>query len=288
MGSEMCIRDRSDTMAMIDFDQHSYIPLSSVDFSLTVSPPVFSLDGFTAQLNDDTNNGTPVTDRPWSQLKRIVDRVHEHTCGHAIFSDIRSLLKRNQLWTSAVEHYLSTVIDKCYNFIKFSAPLPSRRVAISTLNRSFNENVCIDNFYLDDLRLLHCMDSVSRYSTCYITPSANMTDEILAFQASWLSQFWNPDYIQADKAFFNDEFQSFLRDRRIGLRPVPSRRHHKNPLEAKHGEIRSIYLRLKHANPGTDPRSLAHQSVTVSNDLYGSDTVSAFELAKGFTKPIDC
>ena len=152
------------------FDQHSYIPLSSVDFSSQVSPPVFSLAGFTAQMDDDPDTSAPDPNRPWPQLKRIVDRAHEHTCGHATFSDIRSLLSRNQLWTPAVEHYLSTVIDKCYNCITASAPMPSRRVAISSLNRSFNENVCIDHFYLDDIRLFHCMDSVSRYSTCYITP----------------------------------------------------------------------------------------------------------------------
>ena len=35
------------------------------------------------------------------------------------------------------------------------------------------------------------------------------------------------------------------------------------------------------------PRVLVHRAVIVSNDLYGSDTVSAFELAKGSTKPID-
>ena len=114
-----------------------------------------------------------------------------------------------------------------------------------------------------------------------------MADSILAFQATWLAQFWNPSALEGDFAFVTDEFQTFLRDRGIGLRPVPPRRYHKNPLEPKHGVIRSIYLRLKHASPDTDPKVLAHQAVIVSNDLYGSDTVSAFELAKGFTKPVD-
>ena len=96
----------SDTTTMIDFDQHSYIPLSSVDFSSQVSPPVFCLAGFTAQMDDDPDTSAPDSNRSWPQLKRIVDRVHEHTCGHSTFSDIRSLLSRNQLWSPAVEHYL--------------------------------------------------------------------------------------------------------------------------------------------------------------------------------------
>lgn len=51
--------------------------------------------------------------------------------------------------------------------------------------------------------------------------------------------------------------------------------------------IRSIYLRLKTASPDTNVNILAYKSVAISNDLYGSDTVSAYELAKGFTKTLE-
>lgn len=58
-------------------------------------------------------------------------------------------------------------------------------------------------------------------------------------------------------------------------------------LESKHRIIRSIFLRLKNANESTPIALLAYQATVISNDLYGSDTVTAFELAKGYTKPIE-
>ena len=72
----------------------------------------------------------------------------------------------------------------------------------------------------------------------------------------------------------------------IKFRPVPSRKHHKKPLEPKHGIIRSIFLRLKHSSPDTSISLLALRAVTISNDLYGSDIMSSFDIAKGFFKPI--
>ena len=58
-------------------------------------------------------------------------------------------------------------------------------------------------------------------------------------------------------------------------------------IEPRHGIIRAIYLRLCQANPDVPSNVSAIQSIRVSNDLYGNDTVSAFELAKGFSRPVD-
>ena len=51
--------------------------------------------------------------------------------------------------------------------------------------------------------------------------------------------------------------------------------------------MRSIYLRLKES-AGTRHNAIlaAYKAVSISNDLYENDTMSAFELAKGFTKPV--
>lgn len=197
------------------------------------------------------------------------------------------LLERNKLWYPAASQYLKPIIDKCESCLTAFDPFPSQRVSITSLNRSFNEIVCLDQFFLDDIRLFPAMDTVSRYSTCQITPTASRTDSIIAFEASWLSQFCNPQFLQSDSAFSNYESDSFIKSRVIRLQHVPHRRHDKNPLESKRHVIRSIYLKLKHASPKPATEALSYQAVTVSNDLYGSDTVSSFEIAKGFTKPID-
>ena len=43
----------------------------------------------------------------------------------------------------------------------------------------------------------------------------------------------------------------------------------------------------KHAYSCSGLRQLAYQAITILNDLYVNDTVSAFEISKKYTKPID-
>lgn len=93
--------------------------------------------------------------------------------------------------------------------------------------------------------------------------------------------------VRSDLAFKNETFVSFLNEIGAKLQPVPPRRHYKNVLESKHCVIRSIYLQLRSAAPDFDKHLHCYQYVAISNELYGSDTVSAFELAKGFTKPVE-
>ena len=72
----------------------------------------------------------------------------------------------------------------------------------------------------------------------------------------------------------------------IEMRPVPPRRHCKNPIEPRHGTIRSIFLRLKNSDVNVSDELHAIRAIRISNDLYGSDTLSAYEMAKGFSKPL--
>lgn len=131
------------------------------------------------------------------------------------------------------------------------------------------------------------MDSYSRFSAVYPVPDGSISSAVVAFEATWVAQFWPPESVQGDQAFAKTEFTDYLKNNSISFRPVPSRRHHKNTLEPKHGIIRSIFLRLLSASPEADKTVLALHAVRISNDLYGSDTLSSFEIAKGYTKPIN-
>lgn len=44
---------------------------------------------------------------------------------------------------------------------------------------------------------------------------------------------------------------------------------------------------MRSADPVTTKELHCYQTMSISNDLYGSDTVYAFELAIGFTKPVE-
>lgn len=138
------------------------------------------------------------------------------------------------------------VINNFEQCIASSTPLQSIPVYISSLSRDFYDVVCVDRFVLDDIRLLHKMDSASRYSTLYITPTASMADSILTFHASWVEEFWPARYLHCEQPF--------------------------NPLEPKNGVIQTIFIKLKSANDSAHIRLLARQATIISNDLYGTDT----------------
>lgn len=44
------------------------------------------------------------------------------------------------------------------------------------------------------------MEFISRYSSAHVVNSTNLKETIIAFEPSWVSQFWYPDIIRADMA----------------------------------------------------------------------------------------
>lgn len=265
----------TDYVSMIDHEFLSYIPL----------------DCFTANRKSASTmsclSAVTTCDKPWSEVKKVIDKVHKHVCGHATLTDYKLLLERNHLWNDSVASYIARTMEECTGCRCTAPALPSRKVSISSLSKNFNEIVCVDHLYLEEVLMAHYMDLVSRYSAAYIVSSTQLNEAVLGFEAAWVGQFWYPDSIQVDKAFQVGEFKSYADKLGIQIRPVPPGRHSRNPIESKHNIIRSVYLRLKEA-AGTDfaPKLAAQKAVSISNDLYGNDIMSAFELAKGFTNPV--
>ena len=110
------------------------------------------------------SNGNLLSSKSWIEVKKIIDKVHKHVCGHATYTDFLLLLERNDLWNESVASYVCKIIKEC-TALKSSAPAkPSRKVSISTLSKQFKDVVCVDHFYLDELRLMHFMDLVTRFS----------------------------------------------------------------------------------------------------------------------------
>lgn len=72
----------------------------------------------------------------------------------------------------------------------------------------------------------------------------------------------------------------------IKAEPIPARRHKKIAIESKHGILRSIFNRLREANPECRFSLLVARMFSISNMVYGNGIVSAFEAAKGLNKLI--
>jgi len=114
-----------------------------------------------------------------------------------------------------------------------SLPKQTRKVSLSSLNRSFKDLVCVDHMYLEDNCVLHIMDATTRYSAGLRVLNTGMDAAISTFESQWISPFWIP------------EFRHYINAIGCELRLTPARRHNKNVLESKHRTIRDIYLRLK-------------------------------------------
>jgi len=263
-----------DSISITDHDFLRYIRLST--FGITSGDSVLTC-----------LNGNALRNKIWSEIKAVVDKVHKHVCGHASYTDFELLLARNGLWNDAVASYVAQCVDQCTACRSTAPPQPNRKVSISSLSKSFNDIVCIDHFYLDQIRLMHCMDLVSRYSAVHIVSTVTMGEAVQAFEACWVSQFWYPESVHGDKAFQVGDFKTYADSLGIKIRPVPPRGHNKNAIESKNRVIRGIFLRLKNAaGDSFDPNVATYKAVSISNSLYGNDTMSVFEPTKGFSKPI--
>lgn len=189
---------RTSKIPLLDHDLHSYLP-----FGIFLQTPIpFNIaetvsNNFNSSSSVDDGNGTnflsdesyksntknepdensaicDMSTKPWKELKRIVDKVHRHVCGHADISDIKLLLSRNNLLTKDTEEYLHFIVSRCSGCRSTANPKSSRKVSISSLNRDFNEFVCVDHLFLDEICIFHAMDAKTRYSAGLVCENTSM------------------------------------------------------------------------------------------------------------------
>ncbi len=217
----------------------------------------------------------------------IVDKVHKHTRGHSTYSDMVTLLQRNQIWDESVEAYLRDVISRCGPCRPAIPTKPMRKVSISGSTNPFNTTVQVGHLFLDGKPILHIMEHPHRYSIGIPVESTSVNTAIELIESRWLAEFWAPQYLKFDRAFDCIEFRKFLNDNDIEPQLIPARRHNKLALESKHKILRDIYIRLRKANPQESFHRLCTRTFMISNDLYGNGTLSVYESVKGYTRPVD-
>lgn len=67
---------------------------------------------------------------------------------------------------------------------------------------------------------------------------------------------------------------------------MSARRHQDNTIKSPQGTLRSASIFRKHGEPSIFIFIHANRAVRISNDLYGSDCLSAVELAISFSQPM--
>lgn len=97
----------------------------------------------------------------------------------------------------------------------------------------FSEHYFVDFSYTDDLQLLHCMHSASRYSLAAAVEILIICDAITAFEQSSVSYFWVRGCIQADDTFHKNEFLEYLKSFGCRFWPFLLYFHNLNRVESK-------------------------------------------------------
>lgn len=83
------------------------------------------------------------------------------------------------------------------------------------LSKAFNETLCVDHFYLNQVCLIHFMDIARRFSVASIVDNNNISTEIQKFEELWVLLFWYPENIKRDSAFDGKEFKKHINDTSI-------------------------------------------------------------------------
>lgn len=79
----------------------------------------------------------------WPKIRKHVYKFHRNMCGHAPLSDVKLLLVRNNFCNDQFEHYLTNTIEKFSSCLRDALPKSSQKVSLSSMNRTFNEVVCV-------------------------------------------------------------------------------------------------------------------------------------------------
>ena len=75
---------------------------------------------------------------------------------------LKILLKRSNMCTDEVGEYLNRAVNSCCDFSETHEPQKTRNVSISSVNRSFNETICIDHLGLKNFRIFQPIDESTR------------------------------------------------------------------------------------------------------------------------------
>lgn len=223
----------------------------------------------------------------WSNVVTIIEKVHNNLSGHSAYSEINVPLQRNGIWNDGVRKYLTEMLEKCQSRKTTSLPKQTRKFSLRSVNRSFNQDVCVNHIFFDETCVFHVMDLSSHNSAEMGLPNTGMKWAVLVFGVLWVSSFWSSDTAIGDKTFKSEQFTDYLNENGSHIRDFAKTTEHEC-LRGEHRSIRDIYLRFKyHAGEFcvSSIEIMVQKALRISNDLYGNEITSASELEKGYTRP---
>ena len=231
----------------------------------------------------------------------ILKEVHEKT--HAPYKDIQLLLERTGHWSPLTAQELANLRRSCHICSLQSDPKPNTKYGLK-ISPEFNKEVCVDVAYLDasllsttashaselysgsQMAVLHVMCNRTWYSEVELITSRKLDILIDVFDCIWSFNHGYPKELYIDSEFDKDIFHKFLSDNSIQPKIVPPRRHNKLRIERKNRTLKCFIRKLRSTYPQKTLRWSAKKASFLANVFYGSQSISPFELGRGYTPRI--
>lgn len=231
------------------------------------------------------NARRPMHIRPMTLAKRMHNLTHDHP------QQLIRLCKDAGWLNPELEKAIITVTENCASCAMTGPPSPSKKISISHVNEQFNSEIQADFTYFrirgEIYPALHVVDVGTGFSEVRLVETRRADNLLSELDMAWIYAHGSPDVLSADDEFNRPTIRKELAARAIGFKPRPSRRHNKcGVIERKHGTVKRILERLAKADNDSKPKLLVAKSCFLSNCLYGSKIMSAFELAKGYVPSI--
>ena len=239
-----------------------------------------------------------------SNLRRTVDRnprtfaarVHRYTHVHP--EQLKEVCKAAGILTDDLASAIDTVDASCNICIQHGRPLPSKKVSLTHVNEAFNEEIQIDFTYAVVYRrsannpntydrekhiLLVMTDTGTRYTEATIVTDRSVSTIINAYEKHWLCKHGASKRLSADDEYHRRALTGYLETHGIIFRARPTRRHNKiGIVERKNGTLKDIIRRLAMIHSKTPMNNVVTRATFICNLFSGSQTLSSFELARGY------
>lgn len=223
--------------------------------------------------------------RPTTLAKRI------HRYSHAPLREMVDIMKAGGKGGESVEKLCKEIVDSCPVCAKSGLPLSSKKVSLSHVCQSFNQEVQADFMFVEIRKsrycVLHIVDAGTRYSECIIVGKRCGEEMVIAMETGWLLRHGAPRRFSADSEFSKGPMRKFLGTHNITLAERPVRRHNKTGIiERKHRTVKNILERLQNDISNASDATLLARATFFSNIFHGSSVISAFELVRGYKPSI--
>lgn len=166
-----------------------------------------------------------------------------------------------------------------------------KKISLSHINEKFNQEVQADFTiaYMgsEKINVLNIIDLGTNYGKRVIAPDRQASKMMSFFEKHWIYHHGAPKSFSADPEFTTDFFQDLLKMHEVECRPRPIRSSSKNvKIERNNGVFKGVLSKVAKEKTSISVDVLIWRASFLTNIFHVSSTMSAFQLARGYSPSI--